>query len=179
VALAAAEFVYSSMEWLVSLPLAEREPALVLDSIVDPHNVGAIARAAGYFGAKALILPRNRSAGITESVMRVSAGATSYLAVVQVTNLVTGIEQLKTSGLWVIGLDLGSEHSIFQTDLSVPAALVIGNEQRGIRQLVRQHCDILTRIPGTGPIASLNAASAAAVALAELQRQRLGGRDPA
>jgi 23S rRNA (guanosine2251-2'-O)-methyltransferase len=123
-------------------------------------------------GAKGVLLPRDRAAQVTETVVRIAAGGTSHVPLVQVTNLVRAMEALKDSGLWIAGLDIQGEVRIHDADLTVPLAMVVGNEQKGLRPLVRRECDLLVHIPAHGPIDSLNAATAGAVALAELQRQR-------
>lgn len=173
VALRASEYSYATLESILTQPLPQREPLVILDSIQDPQNLGAILRSACFLGAAALILPRDRSATITDTVIKVAAGATAHVPVVQVTNLVRAVEELKAAGLWIAGLDLQGNQSLYQADLSVPLGLVVGNEQKGIRPLLKKHCDLLVQIPAHGPLQSLNAATATAIALAEIQRQRL------
>jgi 23S rRNA (guanosine2251-2'-O)-methyltransferase len=119
-----------------------------------------------------VVLPRDRAAQVTGTVVRVAAGGTSHVPVFQVTNLVRAMEMLKGSGLWIAGLDVQGSVGLYDADLTSPMALVIGNEQKGLRPLVRRQCDLLLHIPARGAIDSLNAATAGAVALAELQRQR-------
>jgi 23S rRNA (guanosine2251-2'-O)-methyltransferase len=174
IALRVEGFVYAPLETLLHRDESEREPLIVLDCVQDPQNLGALARSACFLGAKGLIIPKDRSAQITSTVMKISAGAMSYLAVAQVVNLTRAIEQLKEASIWVVGLDLQSERSLYETDLTVPLGLVVGNEQKGLRPLIRKHCDLLVHIPACGPLQSLNAAASAAVALAEVQRQRSG-----
>ena len=164
---------YLPFESFLERPLSELEPLMILDSIQDPQNLGSLLRSSCFLGAKGVLIPKDRSAGITPTVIKVAAGATSYLPVMRVTNLVRALEQIKEAGIWIVGLDVQGTESLYETDFSVPAALVIGNEQKGIRPLVRKHCDLLVHIPAHGPLQSLNAAIAGAVALAELQRQRL------
>jgi len=173
VALRGAEFHYLSMEDMLQQPLDSLEPVVILDSIQDPQNFGALLRSACFLGAKAVIIPKDRAAQVTSTVVKVSAGATAYLPVARVTNLVSGLQRLKEKGLWIIGLDLEAGQSLYAADLTVPLGLVVGNEQKGIRPLVRKNCDLLLQIPAMGPLQSLNAATAGAVALAELQRQRM------
>jgi len=172
VALLVAEFPYTSFEEILSRPIKVLEPLLILDSVQDPQNLGALLRSACFLGAKSIIIPKDRAAQITDSVIKVSAGATAYLPIVRVTNIVTSLQQLKNKGLWIVGLDLEAERTLYELDLSVPLCLVVGNEQKGIRQLVRKTCDLLAKISPKGPLQSLNAATAGAVALAEVQRQR-------
>jgi 23S rRNA (guanosine2251-2'-O)-methyltransferase len=144
-----------------------------LDSIQDPQNLGAILRSACFLGAKGVVIPMDRSAPVTAAVIKIAAGATSYIPVARVTNLVRTLKQLKKAGYWVAGLEVASEKTIYEADLAEPLCLVIGNEQKGIRPLVKSECDLLVRIPATGPLQSLNAAAAAAIGLAEVQRRRL------
>ncbi len=154
-------------------PLEDRQPVLILDSIQDPQNLGALIRSACFLGARGIILPKDRSAKITSTVIKVASGATVYLPVIQVVNLAQALDHLKGSGLWIAGLDVEAEQSLYEVDLSVPLGLVVGNEQKGLRPLTRKHCDFLVHIPAGGPLQSLNAATAGAIALAEVQRQRL------
>lgn len=172
IALLAAEFPYTSFDEMISRPTEALEPVVVLDSVQDPQNLGAILRSACFLGAKTVIFPKDRAAQITSAVIRVSAGATAYLPIVRVTNIVACLQELKSKGLWIVGLDLEAEQTLYEIDLSVPLALVVGNEQKGIRQLVRKTCDLLVKISPSGPLQSLNAATAGAIALAEVQRQR-------
>ncbi len=172
VALRVSEYPYTDLDQLLGRDPWEREPLVLLDSIQDPQNLGAIMRSACFLGARGLIIPRDRSAKVTSTVIKVSAGAASHLPVVQVTNLVRTLERLKEAGLWIVGLEAGWTVPIHEADLTIPLGLVIGNEQKGLRPLVRDRCDILAGIPSRGPVDSLNAAVAGAVALAELQRQR-------
>jgi 23S rRNA (guanosine2251-2'-O)-methyltransferase len=123
-------------------------------------------------GAKGVVVPKDRAAAVTGAVIKVAAGAASLIPVAQVTNLVRTIKKVKDAGLWVVGLDLQGHQSLHDADLSMPIGLVVGNEHKGLRPLVREHCDLLLHIPAYGPLQSLNAATAAAIALAEIQRQR-------
>lgn len=154
------------------------EPVLVLDQIMDPHNLGAVVRSALCAGVAAVLIPKDRSASPTPVVSRISAGALEHIRLVQVTNLVRSLDVLKARGRWVAGLDRQAPLTIFNADLSVPLALVIGGEERGMRALVRRTCDLVVAIPQSGRIDSLNAATAAAVALYEIRRQRGVDRRP-
>lgn len=173
IAVLAGEYPYASLESMLEAPPREREPLIVLDCIQDPQNLGALLRSACFLGAKGMVLPADRSAKVTAAVVKVAAGATSYLPIVQATNLARTLDAMKASGLWIVGLDVGGTQSIYEADLTLPLGLVVGNEQKGLRPLVRKHCDFLVQIPALGAIQSLNAATAGAVALAEVQRQRL------
>jgi 23S rRNA (guanosine2251-2'-O)-methyltransferase len=167
------EFRYTSLDVFLQRPIEERHPILILDSIQDPQNLGALIRSACFFGAKGIITPKDRSARITSAVIKVASGATVHLPVIQVVNLVQAVDDLKDHGLWIVGLDVEGRKSLYEADLTVPLGLVVGNEQKGVRPLVRRHCDFLVSIPAGGPMQSLNAATAGAIALAEVQRQRL------
>jgi 23S rRNA (guanosine2251-2'-O)-methyltransferase len=165
-------FPYADADVFLNQRAEELSPLVLLDSIQDPQNLGAILRSSCFLGARGAILPKDRAAAVTSTVVKVAAGAASHLAIVRVTNLVRTVETLKQIGLWVVGLDLKSEQTLYDVDLTVPVALVVGNEHKGLRPLVREHCDLLVHIPAHGPLPSLNAATAAAIALAEIQRQR-------
>ena len=173
VALRMSEFPYADLDGLLEKPLGDRDPLVVLDSIQDPRNLGEILRSACFLGAKGVVIPADRAARVVASVIKVAAGAAVYIPVARVTNVVRTLQRLKSEGYWVAGLDVGGNRASYEADLTVPLCLVIGNEQKGIRPLVRKECDMLVRIPAAGPLDSLNAASAASVALYEILRQRL------
>jgi 23S rRNA (guanosine2251-2'-O)-methyltransferase len=175
VALRTSQFPYATLEELLEKPLCERDPIVALDSIQDPRNLGAILRSACFLGARAVIIPADRSASVGQTAIRVSAGAAVYVPVVRVTNVVRALQRLKEAGYWTAGLDLGASQAPHEADLRVALCLVIGNEQKGLRVLVKKECDMLLRIPAAGPLDSLNAASAASIALYEVLRQRLIG----
>ncbi len=176
IALHMTEFPYASLESLFDRPSGEHEPLVILDCIQDPRNLGAVLRCACFLGAAGVVSPRDRSARMTDAVMKAAAGAASYLPIVQVTNLVRTIEDLKGRGFWTAGLEVEGGKSIYDADLDAPLALVVGNEQKGLRPLVRRQCDFLVRIPASGPVQSLNAAAACAIALSEVQRRRIAKR---
>jgi len=146
---------------------------LLLDGITDPHNLGAILRNADAAGCQGVVITKDRSCGITNVVDRASAGAVEHLAVCQVTNLARAIEALKKVGFWVYGLAAGEEaQPLFTASLSGHLALIVGSEGEGLRQRTRHLCDGLLEIPMSGGVASMNAASASAVALFEVVRQK-------
>lgn len=147
-------------------------PYLALDGIVDPHNLGAVLRTALCAGVHAVLMPRDRAAPPTPAVSRISAGALEHVRLVQVVNLVRGLEALKSAGRWVVGLERAAAQSIHTADLRIPLVLVIGGEGKGMRPLVRRTCDLFVSIPQQGPLDSLNASVAAGVALFEIARQR-------
>ena len=159
---------------LESLLETAREPALVvvLDGVEDPRNLGAILRTAEAAGADGVLLPERHSAGLSETVARASAGALEHVQVARVGNLVQALEALKARGIWVVGFDAAGTERWDAVDLARPVALVLGGEGRGIRRLVREHCDHLVSIPHFGHIGSLNVSVAAGIALYEAVRQR-------
>jgi 23S rRNA (guanosine2251-2'-O)-methyltransferase len=173
VALRIAEFPYAELETLLEKPAADREPLVVLDGIQDPQNLGAILRNACFLGAKGVIIPIDRSASVTAAVFKIAAGAAGYVPVARVVNVSRALKQIKSAGYWVAGLDVKGGKNLYEADFTAPLCLVVGNEQKGIRPLVRQECDLLVKIPAAGPLDSLNAASAAAIALYEVLRQRI------
>jgi 23S rRNA (guanosine2251-2'-O)-methyltransferase len=156
--------------------LLETAPApallMVLDGVEDPRNLGAILRTAEAAGAAGVILPERHSAGLSETVARASAGALEHVPVARVGNLVQALEGLKSRGVWVVGLDAAGHERWDAVDLTRPVALVLGGEGRGIRRLVREHCDHLVSIPHFGHVSSLNVSVAAGIALYEAVRQR-------
>ena len=151
-----------------------RTPALVvvLDGVEDPRNLGAILRTAEAAGADGVLLPDRHSAGLTETVNRASAGGLEHVKVASIGNVVQAIEALKKRGLWIVGFDASGTERWDQVDYRRPIALVLGGEGRGIRRLVREHCDHLVSIPLFGHVGSLNVSVAAGVALYEAVRQR-------
>ncbi len=165
-------FPYADFESMLRSEHALKHPWLLLDCLQDPQNFGAILRSACFLGVPHVIFPKDRSVPITSSVIKTAAGAVAHLKIARVTNLARSMEQLKERGIWLVGLDASGSVSIYDADLTGPIGLVIGNEHHGIRPLIRKNCDFLARIPAHGPLDSLNAASAAAIALAELMRQR-------
>lgn len=145
---------------------------LLLDNIIDPHNLGALLRTSLGAGVGGIVIPKDRSALPTPTVSKASAGALEHVRLARVTNMVSTIKDLKGRGIWILGLDITADQSIFFSDLTGSIAIVIGGEAKGIRPLVKKHCDILMSIPQTGRINSLNASVAGAVVMYEAFRQR-------
>lgn len=146
---------------------------LLLDSIQDPHNLGAILRTAECAGVDGVIVTTNQSTPITDTVEKISAGAVSHLKICKVNNLVQTIQQLKKEGFWVTGSHLAEQSKNFSDqDFKMPLALVVGNEEKGIRKLVAENCDFLIKIPMKGQIDSLNVSVATGILLFEINRQR-------
>jgi 23S rRNA (guanosine2251-2'-O)-methyltransferase len=147
---------------------------MVCDSLQDPHNLGAIIRSTLASGAVGVIVTRERSAPLGGTAAKSSAGAMSHIDICQVTNLVSALKDLKKAGFWVFGAVKESDvPSLYQTDLTMPACLVVGSEGKGIRPLVKKECDVLLSIPMSGTLDSLNSSVAAAVILFEAMRQNL------
>lgn len=155
------------------LTSTEGTPLLVvLDGVEDPHNVGAIIRTAECVGATAVILPKRHGAPINETVAKTSAGAIEHIPIIQIGNVVQTLKSLKEKGFWVMGAHMEGAGLMYETDMTAPLVLVIGNEGKGISRLVKETCDFLVRIPMFGQLNSLNASVAAAVLLYEVVRQR-------
>ncbi|MFQ6724512.1 MAG: 23S rRNA (guanosine(2251)-2'-O)-methyltransferase RlmB [Clostridia bacterium] len=144
---------------------------LILDSVVDPHNVGAIIRTAECVGVHGIIIGQNRACDINETVFKTSAGAIAHMKVSQVVNLTQTIEKLKSKNVWVYSLEAGNT-SMYDTNLTGAIALVIGSEGYGVSKLVNRTCDGTISIPLKGKVNSLNASNAGAIAMYEALRQR-------
>jgi 23S rRNA (guanosine2251-2'-O)-methyltransferase len=145
---------------------------VVLDGIEDPHNLGAIVRTAHAAGASAIVIPERRAAGLTEVVARAAAGALAHVPVVRVTNVNRSLEALKEAGYWIYGLDERGDYLYDQVEFTVPTAIVLGGEGKGLHQTVAKHCDFLVRIPmPPGGVASLNVSVAAGIMLFEWRRR--------
>ncbi len=157
------------------LAIAEEKghkPFLILcDEIEDPHNLGAIIRTAETAGADGVIIPKRRSASLSPTVHKTSAGAASWVPIARVSNLGSAIDELKQAGVWIYGTDIAGE-PYASTDLTGAVALVIGSEGRGMSRLVREKCDFLLKLPMHGKISSLNASVSAGIFMYEVIRQR-------
>jgi 23S rRNA (guanosine2251-2'-O)-methyltransferase len=154
--------------------LFQRENPLiiVLDGVEDPHNLGAVMRTAEACGASGIVVPDRHSAPLSMSVVKASAGASAYVPISRVKNLVNALDVMKKRGFWIVGIDPAGTQDWTGFDYRGSVALVLGGEHRGVRRLVREHCDVLVRLPMVGKIASLNISVAAAVVLYEALRQR-------
>ena len=168
------ELKFFALEELISYSKKSQYPLLlVLDSIQDTHNVGAIIRTAECSSVDGIILTKHNSAPINETVAKTSAGATEYVKLCQVTNLAQTLKQLKEEGFWVIGSSLSDNSKVYtEADYKIPLALVLGNEEKGIRRLTADSCDLLIKIPMTGRIRSLNVSVSAGIILFEILRKR-------
>lgn len=146
---------------------------LILDCVQDPHNLGAILRTADAAGVHAVVAPKDKAVGITETVRRISVGAADHVPFAQVTNLARTMEKLKAAGLWLVGTsDHAKSKSIYDLDLKGPLALVMGAEEKGMRRLTEENCDFLASIPMAGKVECLNVSVATGVCLFEAVRQR-------
>ncbi len=154
--------------------VAVRTPPLilVLDGIEDPRNLGAIARTLDAAGGSGLVVPERRAAPVTGAAVKASAGALVHVPLAPVVNLPRALAELKAAGVWTIGLEAEADQSLYDLDLRLPSAIVIGGEGRGLHRLVRERCDWRAALPMRGRVSSLNASVAAAVALFEAVRQR-------
>lgn len=148
---------------------------LVLDGVEDPHNLGAVLRSSDAAGATAVITPKDRAAPLTPVARKVASGAAEYVPLVCVTNLARCLARLRGMGVWTVGLDEAAETSLFDTDLTMGVALVLGAEGAGLRRLTREHCDYLASLPMCGVVESLNVSVAAGICLYETLRQRRVG----
>jgi 23S rRNA (guanosine2251-2'-O)-methyltransferase len=154
----------------------ENPLVVVLDGVEDPHNLGAVIRTAEACNASGVLVPERHSAPLSATVVKASAGASAYVPVVRATNLVSAIDELKDRGLWIVGVDAAGTKEWTEFDYTSPIALVLGGEHRGLRRLVREHCDVLVRLPMLGNISSLNISVAAGIVLYEVMRQRKSPR---
>ncbi len=146
---------------------------LILDCVQDPHNLGAILRTADAAGIHAVVAPKDKAVGITETVRRVSVGGADHVPFAQVTNLARTIDQLKAAGLWLVGTsDHATSKSIYELDLKGPLALIMGAEEKGMRRLTEENCDFLASIPMAGKVECLNVSVATGVCVFEAVRQR-------
>jgi 23S rRNA (guanosine2251-2'-O)-methyltransferase len=168
------EYPYAQLDELVDAAKRAGVPPLllVLDSVQDPQNLGALVRSAHVMGAHGLVLQRDRAVGVTATVVKASAGATEHTRIAMVTNVARALEELKAAGLWIAGGVADGGEPPWKIDLKGPIALVVGAEGKGIRPLVLRGCDFLVQIPMVGRVASLNVSAAGAMLLYEAARQR-------
>jgi 23S rRNA (guanosine2251-2'-O)-methyltransferase len=172
IALEVEPFRYAVLEDLLATTAQSDEPGflLVLDGILDPHNLGALIRSAACAGAIGVIIPKDRACGITAAAEKASAGAVETIPVAMVTNIAQTLETLKKSGFWIYALAGEARDSVYDVNFSGNVALVIGNEGEGVRPLVRKQCDVIMSIPQFGGVSSLNASVAGGIAVFEVAR---------
>lgn len=165
---------YAQVEDLFALARERGEAPLfvICDALSDPHNLGAVIRTAECAGAHGVIIPKHRSAGLTAVVAKTSAGAVYHLPVARVANIPSLIKELKSRGVWIFGTTADGDTPLYNADLKGAAAIVIGNEGKGMTQLTEKSCDFRVAIPMKGKLSSLNASVAAAILLYEAVRQR-------
>ena len=165
---------YVETDDIIGSAEALKEPPfiLVLDEIEDPHNLGALVRTAECSGVHGIIIPKHHAASVNQTVSKTSAGASEYILVAKVPNIANTLDELKKKGLWVVGTDPSAQKLYTEIDYSGPIAIVIGNEGKGIRPLVKEKCDFMARIPLYGKIESLNVSVAGALIMFEVLRQR-------
>lgn len=156
----------------------EQPLLLILDEIEDPQNLGALVRTAECAGVHGVVIPKHNSASFNETVAKTSAGASAHVAAVRVTNISQTIDELKSHGLWIVGADMTGQKAYYEIDYRGPTAIVVGNEGRGIRRLVREKCDFVVKIPMYGKIESLNASVSGALLMYEAARVRHSREKP-
>lgn len=168
-------FVYQDLDELIKNrnPSSAYDLILVLDSIIDPQNLGSIIRSAHCWGANGVVIPEDRSANVTAAVNKASAGSVQQIPVARVVNLAQSLEYLKDKGFWVFGAETHEGKRLAEMDFQCSVVLVMGNEAKGIRPLVRKKCDFLVTIPLPGHFDSLNVSVAAGILLYEIFRQRM------
>lgn len=169
----ASEHNYSTVDEILEYAesIGEAPFVVVLDGVVDPHNLGAIIRSAECMGAHGIIIPKRRAVGLTATVAKASAGAVMHMRVAKVTNLAQTIDELKEKGLWFYAADMDGE-SVYKSDLGGSVAIVLGSEGDGISRLVKEKCDFTVSIPMYGRVNSMNVSCAAAIILSEAARQK-------
>jgi 23S rRNA (guanosine2251-2'-O)-methyltransferase len=165
---------YAQVEEILEIAGKKNETPflLILDEIEDPHNLGALIRTAECAGCHGVIIPLHHSALVNSTVIKTSAGATAHIPVARVTNIAQTMDSLKKSGIWIVGTDAGGEKNYFEHDFNASTAIIIGNEGKGMRRLVKEKCDVLVKIPMRGKIESLNASVAGAIVMFEAARGR-------
>jgi 23S rRNA (guanosine2251-2'-O)-methyltransferase len=167
---------YAMLDDILQLPAQKGQTPLflILDGVEDPRNLGAILRTAEVAGVHGVVIPERRAAGLTETTAKTAAGALEYVPVVKVVNVVNALEDLKKNGVWIAGAEAGGDLAYWDADFVHPTAIVLGGEGKGLRRLVREHCDYLVSLPLMGRINSLNVSVASGILLYEVLRQRRG-----
>ena len=152
--------------------MSENPFVVILDHLEDPHNFGAIIRTCDAAGVEYIIIPKDRSVGVTSTVVKTSVGAIYNVNIVMVTNLNNTIKKLKEKGLWIVGTDMVNSILYDEIDYKVPIGIIIGNEGSGMKSLVGKNCDFIARIPMIGKVNSLNASVAAGIMIYEVIKHR-------
>ena len=169
------EYEYAPLEDILA---AQPDPIVLVDGVTDPRNLGALMRSAEGAGVGAIVLAKDRTAGITPAAVKSSAGAWIHLKIARCGNVARTIEQLKEAGYWTAALAPGGDTSIYALDTSRKLAIIVGSEGRGVRDIVRKGADFVVDIPMRGKVGSLNVSVAAAVALFEIARRRAAAKPP-
>ncbi len=151
---------------------SKKQLIVILDKLNDPNNLGAIIRSCDAFGVDGIVIPKNRSISVTETVVKISTGAIEYVKICQETNINQTIDYLKKNGFWIVGTDASAKTSIYDMKFDTSLALVIGSEGYGISQLTQKKCDYITKIPMYGHVNSLNASASAAICLSALMNNK-------
>lgn len=170
----ASEFAYSSLEEVIDSGQNKKKLIIILDGIEDPHNLGSIIRIADSVNANGIILPRHRSCFVTDTVIKVSAGAASHVKIAKVTNINDTIRDLKDRGVTVLSADMQGECLYSHNKLDEDLAIIVGSEGKGVHALTKKLSDAIVALPQLGKVNSLNAAVAAGIILYECIRQRNG-----
>lgn len=168
-------FEYSEVEDILTVAKERGEEPfiLILDGIEDTHNLGAIIRTAETAGVHGIIIPKRRAASVNSTVSKVASGALEYMKIARVNNITDTINKLKEENIWICGTTIDSEKYYYEQDFKMPIAIVIGNEARGISELVKKNCDFLVKIPMKGQITSLNASVSTGIVAYEVLKQRM------
>ncbi|RWR10595.1 23S rRNA (guanosine(2251)-2'-O)-methyltransferase RlmB [Siminovitchia fortis] len=169
-----AAYRYADLEELFERAASQGEDPffLILDELEDPHNLGSILRTADAAGVHGVIIPKRRAVGLTSTVAKLSTGAIEHIPVARVTNLARTIEELKERGIWIFGTDAEESTDYRRMDASLPLAVVIGSEGKGMSRLIKEKCDFRVHLPMAGHVTSLNASVAAALLMYEVYRKR-------
>lgn len=168
------DFSYSTVEDILAYAeeKGDKPFVVILDSIEDTHNLGAIIRSCECAGVHGVIIPKRRSAIVNQTVYKTSAGAVEHMKVAKVTNIARILDELKDKGLWIYGADMEGTENYFDANMTGSIGLVIGGEDKGITPLIAKKCDVLVKIPMVGNISSLNASASAAILIYDIVRQR-------
>ena len=172
VAFCKSSFDHTEQDIIPLIEHAKNPLFLILDGVQDPHNLGACLRSANAFGVTAVIAPKDNAVGLTSTVRKTACGGAESTPFIQVVNLARTIRAMQQEGVWFVGTDADAQESLFGIDLSSSIAIVLGNEEKGMRQLTKKHCDYVASIPLMGDVSSLNVSVATGIALYEASRQR-------
>lgn len=167
------EFPYVSLQ---SILKKQKDLLLILDGILDPRNLGALLRTAEAIGVGGVIMPKDRSASLSDVAEKAAVGATAYLSICRVENLARSLDAIKAAGYWVVGLSPDAQMTLYDLNAPEKIAVVLGGEEKGLRPLTKQRCDFLVALPMEGKIQSLNVSVAGAITLYEFLRRKIKAR---